>query len=158
MSSAGEKAERALRGPHKESVDVYGVDDDGTQHQILTTPEGKPIVRITGMDEDGVQRTILLTPQGWQITEYRPPTTLHQGTRTTTIGAPIPISVASVPIYNSVGVQADLDNTGRILIGNAAARPVELVAGDIIVIAIDDVQKVYFDVTVNNDRVNWWAT
>lgn len=46
MSSAGEKAERALHGPHKESVDIYGIDENGVQHQILVDEHGK-LVAVT---------------------------------------------------------------------------------------------------------------
>lgn len=34
MSSEAEKLERATRGPHKESVDIYGIDEEGKQSQI----------------------------------------------------------------------------------------------------------------------------
>lgn len=69
MSSAAEKLERVARGPHKEPVDIYGIDEDGTQHQILVTPDGKIITRITGLDENGVQRTVLLLADGTVVTQ-----------------------------------------------------------------------------------------
>lgn len=69
MSSAAEKLERAARGPHKEAVDIYGIDEDETQHQILVTPDGKIITRITGVDENGVQRTVLVLTDGTIVTQ-----------------------------------------------------------------------------------------
>ena len=40
MSSEAEKREREARGPHKEAVDIYGIDANGEQQQVLVTPAG----------------------------------------------------------------------------------------------------------------------
>jgi len=90
--------------------------------------------------------------------EFRPPATLYCGTRSTMAGTPVTLSAISVPIQNSVLVQADPDNTGRVLIGTVIGQPIELIAGDYIVVPIDNVQKIYMDVTVNLEQAKWLAS
>lgn len=72
MSSKAEKLERKRSGPHKEPVDIYGIDEDGKQKQIVVTTDGKQIVRVTGLDEDGVQRTLLLSSDGKMVGRTEP--------------------------------------------------------------------------------------
>ena len=48
---------------------IAGLDEDGVQHTILVTSDGKTITRITGVDEDEIQRTVLLKSDGTLITE-----------------------------------------------------------------------------------------
>lgn len=80
---------------------------------------------------------------------------LLQGTHVTNVGVPVRIVDIETAVRKGVLVQADYDNTGRILIGNEFAQPLEMNAGDVMIIPIDDVSKIYFNVTVNGERINW---
>lgn len=104
--------------------------------------------RMPAMDADARRGYVDITPPG----------SLFQGTRTTTVAAgAIAISAAPQAVRRGVLVQADIDNTGRILIGNNVAQPIELEHGNWVSIPCDDVQDVFFNVTVDNERVNWLA-
>lgn len=82
-------------------------------------------------------------------------TSILSGSQTVaTAGTPVQLTVASTP-STEVSVQADIANTGNILVGNVTSQDVVLVAGDSVTLSIDDLDKVYIDSTVNAEGVNF---
>jgi len=67
-------------------------------------------------------------------------------------------ALAASTAARAVIVQADTTNTGNVLVGNAGSQDVLLFPGDSISIDIDDLNKIYVDVTVNGESVNYFAT
>jgi len=86
------------------------------------------------------------------------PSTVRNGkTTVTTAGTRVALSGASVAVQGVV-IQALASNTGIIYVGSstvAAANGYELVGGQAIGLAIDDLSKVYIDASVNGDGVSF---
>lgn len=84
-------------------------------------------------------------------------TTLLDGTRTVaTAGVAVPLTAASTTA-KSVMIQADWNNTGDILVGNATSQSNVLLPGDNLETQVDDLNEVYIDSTVNGEGVNYLA-
>lgn len=72
----------------------------------------------------------------------------------TTAGVAQQITATSTPIL-AVAIQGHRSNTGFVLVGNATNQLWELEAGQSIVIPIDNLNKVYLDVTVSGEDANY---
>jgi len=84
-------------------------------------------------------------------------TTILDGTRTVAAaGTPVPLTAGSTAA-RKVMVQADLNNTGNILVGNATSQSNVLLPGDNLEIEVDDLDELYIDSTVNGEGVNYLA-
>lgn len=88
-----------------------------------------------------------------RILETLPSSTLLSGTKTTTAGNAV--AIASSTSCKSVLVQAKSANTGTVKLGNSSLQYIEMTAGDSISIDIDNLNKVYIDVTVDNEGINY---
>ena len=82
----------------------------------------------------------------------------------TTAGTAVQLSTTSVGA-SEVIITAETDNTGIIVVGTstvvaalATRKGTPLLAGESLVIAIDDLNKIYLDTTVSTDGVTYqWS-
>lgn len=86
-------------------------------------------------------------------------TTLLNGQVTvTTAGTRVQLSVGSVALYNGVIVRAKDTNTGYIYLGNSAVSSstgMILLAGESTSVAIDNLNKLYIDSSVNGSGISY---
>lgn len=83
-----------------------------------------------------------------------PPTTVLAGDKTVAIaGTAEALAVSTTSV--SVTVQAKVANTNDVFVGNATTQDATLTPGDSVVIDIDDLDKVFIDVTTNGEGVNF---
>lgn len=100
------------------------------------------------------------------ITNTALPTAIGDGLKLVTTAGTRETLVASSTPAKSVTITAKLTNTGTVVIGGstvvaasgATRRGTPLNAGDNIVIDIDDLVKIYVDVTVNGEGVTYTYT
>ena len=88
-------------------------------------------------------------------TTYSPPSTLLAGDLDVSAAATPEALASSTTVLNSVLVQAKTGNTGSVFVGNSTAQKVELEAGDMVVVVVDDLAKIYVKVAVNEEGVNY---
>jgi len=82
------------------------------------------------------------------------PSTLRAGEKVVA-SAGTPEALGSALVFNSILVQAKSSNTGKVYVGNSTTQNVELEAGDVVIVVIDNLSKVYVKVAVNGEGVNY---
>jgi hypothetical protein len=93
------------------------------------------------------------------------PTAISDGLKLVTTAATRETLVASTTACKAVAIQAKYSNTGQVAVGGstvvaasgATRRGVILYPGDTVTLPIDDLVKVYLDVTVSGEGVNYTA-
>jgi len=88
-------------------------------------------------------------------TTYSPPSTLLDGDLDVAASATPEALATSTTVLNSVLIQAKTGNTGSVFVGNSSTQHVELEAGDMVVVVVDDLAKIYIKVAVNGEGVNY---
>ena len=92
-----------------------------------------------------------------------PASSITCGRKTVTTGGTAEALATATSIYE-VAITAETDNTGYVVVGNssvvaalATRKGIPLSAGQTITLAVNNLAKVYLDVTVNGDGVTYTA-
>ena len=83
------------------------------------------------------------------------PSTLLAGEKTVAAAGSPEALAGSTAVVSGVVVQAKPANAGNVLIGNSTSQKILLTAGESVPLSIDNLSKVYVDVTVNGEGVNY---
>ena len=121
---------------------------------------------IVAYDATGVPRRVLVDANGrvllgaggLAIGSLTPPSIFAHGNRTTNAGTAVALTAATTTC-SSVLITAMVTNTGYVYIGGAAVSAANygkrLASGAWVKIDIDDLAKVFFDVSVNGEGVTF---
>jgi hypothetical protein len=117
---------------------------------------------ITAANTARTTGTLVLATQGidaaGNVNSTAAPTALYAGSKTSTTPATPVVLAATQAIKKGVIVQALSTNTGTLKVGNASAVPIWLSAGGAVSLEIDDIGKVYIDVTVSGEGCTYLAS
>ena len=126
------------------------------------SPDGgttKKFLKVDGSDQLIESNSVAILAS---LADNETPTNIDDNRKEVAIAGTAETLVAASTVCKYVLIQAELNNTGVIVVGDstvvaaeATRRGYALDAGDPVIIPINDAQKIYLDTTVNTDGVTF---
>lgn len=142
---------------YKIQKEVVGTSGGVSTDINLNLVGGSPTAVNVGNANAGTQRVVIASNQPAIPTTTSLASSVISGAKTVAT-AGVAEALGAPTTIRGVTIQANIANTGNVLVGSSSSQDIVLSPGDIISIDVDNLNVVYIDVTVNGEGVNYIAT